>query len=434
MKTKILFILLLSTVNAWAQRELEIEDRSKDRAVFGGTGNEACVTVSAPQNIKPFFLSQNEQKTPAKIDSIGTDVNYHLVFDASPGRERREIAIYVNGYTPVPLKWTLSPKQQLNYYIFDRDSILDNCYNQLMREGMNLLKSGMYEDARQKYESVKGCSKIEDEAKVDNQIALIDSVLLWRNIADADFDRSNYAGAIENFQKIFIKNPSDEYIKNRLADVRIKQREDCAVTFRMAESYFEKKDYKQAQSLYEKIIARSCNESSQALEKLHHIELTKELPHALTYEFSKNTAIGLSTGNYKEHKSSGYFTLRLNVDLFELVRTKGDEQLRPELNVSFGWTLKLVKPVWIFFGPGYTGVGEYKPESEEETGENEETKLSLKINHAVSPEIGLLGKIKITDEIGIVMRYTFQYRFALEKESIDHIGQTRHVLGIGFCF
>ena len=154
----------------------------------------------------------------------------------------------------------------------------------------------------------------------------------------------------------------------------------------------------------------------------------------MTYEISHNTPIGLSTGNYKDHKSSGYFTIRLNSDLFELARTAGDEKLKPELNISFGWTIKIINPVWIFFGPGYTGVGQYVAKKDNVAQENGEKKLDLKIGNAVSPEVGLLGKIIITDQIGIALRYTYQYRFALDKDMQDYIGKSRHVFGIGICF
>jgi hypothetical protein len=195
--------------------------------------------------------------------------------------------------------------------------------------------------------------------------------------------------------------------------------------FRTAESYFEERNYQRAQPLYEKVIERSCNESSIAYERLQAMSVKH--PHVLTCEFALNTPFGISSGNYKDHKVSGYFTLRFNSELFELLRTAEDEKLKPELNVSFGWTVKVIKPVWVFFGPGYTGVGKYIVESDDD-------KLKLKINHAISPEVGLLGKIVLADKIGIALRYTFQYRFALEKENIDYIGKTRHVLGIGFCF
>jgi hypothetical protein len=122
----------------------------------------------------------------------------------------------------------------------------------------------------------------------------------------------------------------------------------------------------------------------------------------------------------------------LNKEVFEAARTNLDSVAKPELNVSFGWTIKIVKPVWIFFGPGYTGVGKYIDDKADSV--NNEEILKLKISHAVSPEIGLVCKIPLAEKIGITLRYTFQYRFAMNKEEIDYIGKTRQVFGIGLCF
>ena len=422
------FTLLFVTLNGFSQRRLEYEDRSMENAVFGGEANEACVTISSSKTIIPLFYTNNIQKQPAKIDTIGANVNYHLVFDARPGRESRTINIHVDGYPPLSMQWFLTPKQQMNYYIFDRDSILDKCYNQLMREGMNLFTSGMYEEAMEKYEAIKGCPETGDETKVYAQIALIDSIQQWRMMADAAFARSDYANAILDCQKILEKNPKDEYNRNRLTEARQQQREDCAAIFRIAQNYFENKDYASAQLLYEKIVDKSCNESPLALEKLQIIHTKKQRPHALTYEYANNVPIGFSSGTYKDYASGAYFTLRFNSNLIELVRTENDTTLRPELNVSFGWTFKVVKqaPVWIFLGPGYTGITRYVPDDEGD--------LKLKFYHAVSPEVGLLGKIPLTKGLGVALRYTFQYRFALDKETIKDIGEIRHVFGVGFCF
>ncbi len=158
----------------------------------------------------------------------------------------------------------------------------------------------------------------------------------------------------------------------------------------------------------------------------------KKLNHVLTYEFEKDVSIGFSTGKYNDNKSGGYFTLRANKGAFEAIRSNLDADARPELDLSFGWTIKIVKPMWIFFGPGYTGVGKYLP-GVTSSGLTEE-KLKLNIIHAVSPEAGVMCKIPLARKIGIAFRYTFQYRFALDKKEIDYIGKNRHVFGVGFCF
>jgi len=148
-------------------------------------------------------------------------------------------------------------------------------------------------------------------------------------------------------------------------------------------------------------------------------------------------------GKYKKG-GAAYFSLRLNSSLFETMRNNYENAVRPELNISTGATIKVYNPIWIFFGPGYTGVGEWFYTNSTEDSGSSNPDLSNKntpvftVYSAISPEIGLLGKIG-----PVVLRYTFQYRFALEigntenndKLSIqDYIGTIRHVIGVGFCF
>jgi len=429
MRTFALITLFFMVFCTFAQRPLEPIEQTKEGEVFPmGKNTYARITISTEINIQPYFKSMDVLLTPVEIDTLGKKVFYHLHLDAKRF-PKTNLEIIVDGFSPLNLIFdNLQPNQWLRYNVFDPDVTIVDCYNQLMREGSNLLQKGMYEEARKKYESIKNvCSKVENEEEINKKITLLNSILMWRNLGEANYTRSDYTGAIENFEKILEQNPEDKYIGNRLTEAQTKQREDCVANFKMAEIFFSEKDYNSAQPLYEKTIEKSCNEMAQAIGRLQEIRMKAKRPHVLTWEFSQNTPIGLSTGDYKEHKSSGYFTIRLNSDLFELARTDGDEKLKPELNVSFGWTIKVIKPVWVFFGPGYTGVGQYLSKDGKE-------KLELKINNAVSPEAGLLGRIIIANKVGIALRYTYQYRFALEKEAQNDVGKTRHVFGIGFCF
>jgi hypothetical protein len=201
-------------------------------------------------------------------------------------------------------------------------------------------------------------------------------------------------------------------------------------TFSTAEAYFLENDYNNAEDLYNQVVAQYCAASASAIRRLQEIRIKRQLPHVLTYEYAKNASIGISTGNYKDNHVAAYFTLRLNPAVFELLRDDQKEKDKPELNVSFGWTFKTIKPVWLFFGPGYTAVSENI--YDETDIDREDPKL--KIYHAISPEAGILCKFNLSGKIGVALRYTYQYRFALKKEQEDYIGKIRHVFGAGFCF
>jgi len=432
---KIIFTSLFTIVfslTILAQRPLTAVDRSQPNDTYLGLNKFACITISAPGTLHPLFYEGDEKKLPEKTDSTGSDINYHLKFEIVKGYERNKITIQANGFEPLTLNFWLNPNQQLKYYIFDADSTIVDCYNQLTREAMSLFRSGLYKEAKTKYEAAKTCSNIPRENDIDIRLVLIDSISTWKTLGEVAFNTSNFLDAIKWYQKAFTQNPDDKFIEKCLSQSMIVQNENCTVNFETAEKYFEDRDYVNAEMLYKKVIELRCVNAQYAIQKIREINNFKQLSHVLTFEAEKDVPIGLSSGRYNEHMSGGYFTLRVNEEAFEAIRSNLGADARPELNVSFGWTIKIVKPVWIFFGPGYTGVGKYLP-ADASTGSADE-KLKLNISHAVSPEIGLMCKIPLSRKIGIAFRYTFQYRFALDKQEIDFIGKNRHVFGAGICF
>ncbi len=432
---KKIFTCLFFTVvslGIFAQRPLTAIDRSQPNDTYLGQNKFACVSISAPKTLHPLFYEGDSKKLPETTDSTGLDISYQLKFEIVKGYERNKITIHANGFEPLALNFWLNPNQQLSYYVFDADSTIVDCYNQLTREATSLFRSGLYNEARKKYEAVNTCSNVPAENDIDVRIALIDSIFTWKTLGEVAFNTSDFLEAIKWYRKIFTVNPDDKFIGGCLSQAMVAQNENCRGNFETAEKYFEDRDYVNAEMLYKKVIELRCVNEQYAIQKIREINSFKQLSHVLTFETEKDVPLGLSTGRYNENKSGGYFTLRVNEEVFEAVRSNLDTKARPELNVSFGWTIKLIKPLWIFFGPGYTGVGKYQP-GKASPGSTEE-KLKLDISHAVSPEIGLTCKIPLTKKIGIAFRYTLQYRFALDKEEIDFIGKNRNIFGVGFCF
>jgi hypothetical protein len=213
--------------------------------------------------------------------------------------------------------------------------------------------------------------------------------------------------------------------------------DNCKVFFDGAELHFANGDYAEARKLYERVLLMSCPRSTEASVRLVDIQKieydrTKRI-QVIAYEFGVgtapvnkiNTPIGITAGAYKEKKFSGYFSLSLSTSLFAALQKDYDKSEKSEFNVSAGWTtMRLQAPVWGFFGIGYTGVSKWDWDDLSDSG-----KPTLYMRNAVSPELGLLGKIG-----PLALRYTFQYRFALNKEEQDEIGKMRHVFGIGICF
>ena len=430
-KTFFLLMLLLNSTLLFSQRNLAIEDRSDVFAVFRSE-TEAKLVITCSEDIPLTFTYQNKIFEPAEIDTLAGNINYKFVLGTQ--YRRRVISIHAKNYNPLNLTiGKLEAKQVLTYYVGNPDAIID-CYYELIKEGLKLFRDGMYEDARNKYEMAKDCKDKLDKTEHEEKIKAIDSILIWRGIADAYYDRQDYASAVLYYRKIYTINSGDKYTVNKIAEGQSKESERCEINFLEANRLFKKRKYHEAKKLYEEVIARSCFNIAETTDKLRRTEMKiedkEQLAKVLVYEVAENTPIGISTGKYK-NRARGYFSLRFNPDLFKALNSEIDYNIKPELNVSFGWTIRTVKPVFIFFGPGYTGLGQYAYDENDVEGVDTP---SLKIYHAVSPEIGLLGKIKINKNVGIALRYTFQYRFAIEKKTEDYIGNMRHIGGIGLCF
>jgi len=273
----------------------------------------------------------------------------------------------------------------------------------------------------------------------------IDSIMVLKVEADKYYDMLLYKDAMNSYQKIVSYNIDDEYAQTRAKEAENKYNTDCKVYYDGAELHFANGNYAEAKKLYEMVVASSCPKATEANIRLVNIQKIEydrsKRIHVIAYEFSPspslenpdhpddpintNTLIGITAGSYKEKLFSGYVSLRFSTSIFAAMQKDYDKSPRSELNLSAGWTtMKLQIPVWGFFGVGYTGVGDWDYDDL-----NEDGNPSFRINSAISPEVGVLGKLG-----PVALRYTFQYRFSLDKDRQDFIGKTRHVFGIGICF
>ncbi|NDV46763.1 hypothetical protein D0T49_06855 [Paludibacter sp. 221] len=445
MKKLLLFcVLLFNVIFVFSQRTLIIEDKSTDYSVFGGAGDEAGVIISAKEDIPLTFVFNYKPLEPLKIDTIASIVSYHFKFKAGAGNSRRLITINVKNYRAIELTVTLSPKQLKEFLVRDPSAETLDCFYQLTKEAEELFQRAMYAQAKDKYRLATECYDYREDSDIKQRIAVIDSLTHYKSIGDIFYNMGSYAESTNAYQRVLDYNRSDTYATGRFVDSRIKQQENCSNYYVTAENYYLEKDYEKAKELYTKILNMSCDKSLEASNRLiamdNYMTKKRERARVLVYEYGhnfnvkgnhkENAPIGFSTGNYKEKRAGGYFSLHTNTDLFETIRSNVTETSRPELNVSFGWTIKIVKPVWIFLGPGYTAVGKF---SEWEEGDDSKgltfNDLKFNIHHAVSPEAGVLCKIG-----PVAVRYTFQYRFSFNYEQLDWVGKYKHYFGLGMCF
>ena len=438
--TILTLFLFFTFTYSFAQRNLEAKEKTEALSVFtdknmslDASAGQAGAVISCPITLNLTF-SSNVDRT---VDVYNTEERgglryYYLRFIVGrfqgASYDNRTLEVMASGFLPLRIPIRLSPSESKSFEVFDPNATVGvGCFYQFFNEAAELFKQAFYIEAQEKYKLSLECTDAPSNVNVRERISDIDTILSLRVKADEAFDQQNFGTALEIYQRIFSLNNEDQYANKRLSESRVKYLEFCNNYFNNAEGYFSSGRYDEARKLYEMIIAQACpkiTEASLRLVDIRNIEASRlQRAQVINYEYAQNAPIGLSVGRYREDKIRAYFSLRFNTDIFEALRKEQAKNL-PEANASFGGTIMAVKPVWVFAGLGYTGVGTWK---EEDLETDEDARYIF--HHAISPEIGVLGKIG-----PVVLRYTFQYRFALEKEFQDDIGKVKHVFGIGICF
>lgn len=448
-KLTLFLTLLLAGSMAYAQGVLQVTDVSQPNDVYSSANDEAAVIIRCHESIPlRFSSSMDKSATPFQTELQGTDSVYYIAFPTGNRYRGRELMIIARGYSPVVISLELQPKQLMSFQVIDPNAMVDaGCYREHRNKGVQEIKNMNYEEARTQFVIARECSDV-DQDENEKNIALADSLILFRANGEEAYKLLDYAEASKQYSKVLALNPYDTYASNRNSLCMQKFTQECAAIFSKAEYYYTEKDYTKAKELYEQVIEKECvTNLAIATERLNTINSAqrakKDHSRVLTYEYRKDVPVGFSTGSYNMHKTGGFFQLDLNSRVFDAIRGDcqyGDEKF-PEMNVGFGWTIKIVSPVWIHFGPGVTGkmyYGAYKadcfptkgygePSLLEEGDDANPTKMNVGI--AVSPVIGLTAKYSY-----FAFRLNYQYRWAVQSKLQDFIGKSRLSFGVGVAF
>jgi tetratricopeptide (TPR) repeat protein len=404
----------------------------KDTEVINAGGAQSGITVFCTNTLSLSFDSNVDRTVDVyNKEERGGLTYYYIRFTVGRFRgtnyDGRVLEVLAPGFLPLKIKLDLQPSESKSYEIYDPNATVGvGCFYENFNAATELFKKSLYTEAKEKFNLSKACTDYQESANVGYILEAIDSILVLRTRGDYFFDLSNYNEAYNAYQKAIGYNSSDEYALARSRESRGKIDEICTNYFNEAESYFYQGKYQEALPLYEKMLDLSCSNNRavnlRLLETRKNIVDRQQRAQVVLYEAADNTLYGLSYGKYSQLKFGSYISLRFNAELFKAISGKDDnEEAQPEVNLSFGWTRMLIPEAGLFLGLGYTGVGKWS--------KNDADGLQHTLFHAVSPEAGLLFKLG-----PIAIRYTFQYRFALDNENQDYIGRIRHVGGIGICF
>lgn len=462
------FMLIGSMLHA--QNVLEVKDVSQPNDVYSSPNDEAAILVRCPQSIPLKFVSSMDKSAdPFRTELQGSDSVYYIAFPTGSRYRGRQLTISSSGYDPVYIELDLQPKQLLSFKVSDPNALVDaGCYRTHRNKGVNEIKNSNYDEARNQFVIARECSDC-DKKENEANIALVDSLITFRKKGDAAYELLDYVTAGDYYSKILALNAYDNYASNRNTLCVQNYTEECTSFFTKAEFYYSEKEYDKAKELYQKVVDKDCRNVSLAIERLNSISslqrAKKDHARVFTYEYRKDVPLGFSIGRYNMHKAGGFFQLDFNKYVFDAMRKDcryGQDKF-PELNMSFGWTIKIANPVWIHFGPGFTGkmyFGTYADKKYPKKGYGKEEWQYLNIKEmggealvetvdkldqapeqykdawtkanyafAISPVVGLTAKYSY-----FALRVTYQYRWSVEKDLQDFIGSSRFSIGVGVAF
>ena len=436
LKFLLLFFSLAYSVS-YAQRNLEVKEKTEGLSIFTDKdtsidAGQAGAVISCPITLNLTFASNVDRTIDVyNIDERGDVRYYYLRFIVGRFRgasyDNRILEVIVSGFRPLRFPLNLSPSESKHFEIFDPNATVGvGCFYQFFNEGIELFKQAFYIEAQEKYRTSLECTDAPPNVNVRERMSDIDTILVYRAKAYEAFDAQDFKLAMECYERIYALNNDDGYINQRLSELRLQYFDQCNNYFTTAETYYANRQFNEAREMYQMILNQNCPkiaEASQRLNEMLKFEIARaDRAQVINYEFAQNTPIGISVGRYWENKIRYYVSMRFNLDIWGALMKNNDEAEKPEVNVSGGLNVMTIRPIWVFAGIGYTGVGTWDWVEKTE-------KYRLHLHDAISPEIGLLGKIGPA-----VLRYTFQYRFPFDGDYLFHIGRTKHVFGIGVCF
>ena len=483
------FLLLFGMVTntIMAQYNIVVQDISLSNELYPNNGDSALIMVRGHKSIElEFYLSKDRQSSkvqilrPSKTElDSSEDSVYRFVFPTGEKYRGQTLTISAIGGNSVPVDIDLGPKEVKTYRVSRPFGfIVERCYTKHRDKALEETEKGNYEGALEELRFANDCFD-KDSVDFNENIAKVNNYRRTRRDGDKAFEKRKYKEASDHYKEL--------YLQNRLDTLSIKQYNECQkyLSYECSRLYdkalqsYESKDYLNARDLL-----RTVFQEAEQLDDVYNREKYKSdanewiniitfeyermkrrderrsrFKHSLTYEYRKETPFGFSYSTLKDQKMGGFFQLDLNSMVFEEIRSEckyGDTKFA-EINTAFGWTKKLFKYAWIHYGPGLTckfyhgtykgskypkiGYGESDLLDSSYMGEDvslpkdeipekyEEGWKQRNLAIAISPVVGIDLKFQF-----IVLRFSYQHRFATPAKLGDFIERNRISFGIGVAF
>ena len=466
-KTFLMLIMSMLSAGAMAQNNMTYEDESVIGDAYASSGDTARVIIRCHDSMPLTFSSRVDGGSvePYRVTQEGSYNLYDFRFPTDAADDelrllsRRVLVVFAKDHNNLEIKLPLVSKQCVKLRVWDPDdNKLNSPYIRFRNEAFEEYKKMNYQKARQLFVQAGSMSDA-DQAEAIKNVNMVDSIIYYRQLADNAFEAAQFMDAYKYYNNVLSLNNDDSYALDKKQESTNHYRSVCDIAYQKAEYMFNEKQYEEARKQYQIMVDEKCYDNfpvySTVQSRLNFIDeiIKSKKSHAtvITYEWRKDTPIGFHVGKYKDHKWGGFFQLDLNTKIFEMSRSNAKFGDKPEANISFGWTVKLVKPVWLFFGPGATAKmyhGKFLenkyPGDDYEFGQlvkyetdyldpkekgTDDYHTKVNTSFAISPVVGLLVKYSY-----FAVRATYQYRFSLKKELEDFMGKSFFSFGIGLAF
>lgn len=484
-KSFLCVFLSFCAISISAQNILEITDVSQPNDVFSSENDKACVVIKCNHSIPlTFDSSMDKSATPWTTDIEGSDSCYYIAFPTGSDYRGRVLSIMSPGYKTVKIPLELQPKQLLTFMAIDPNSQVDaGCYRGHRNKGMEELRNLNYQEARVQFAVARECSDV-DTLENNRNLEIVDSLMFYRQKADALFNLQNYKEALYCYAAMLKLNPYDTYARDQsLLSIENSEKE-CATNFERAEYYYKEKEFDKATEYYNKVVEKGCTQMTEATKRLNFITAYRRRKanhsNVFTYEYTLDMPIGFQYGRYNMHKAGGFIALSLSPKIFKAMRKDCGLYDFPEVSIKFGWTFKIANPVWAFIGPGFnmkmwTGDyysvddnGQWVPKNSggtvdearlKDTAErgfpfqkDENGSKIFDANSRLDPSQANLDNDKLTEDhshfgfaipvtAGVTVKYSYfafrlayEYRFSIEKRLEKFFGPHRITIGVGVAF
>ena len=165
----------------------------------------------------------------------GNDSIYYIEFPTGSRYRGRQLSIKSPGYNTVTISLEdLKPKQAVTLLAVDPNSMVDaGCYRGHRNRGLEELKKMNYNEARIQFEVATECSDV-DTIENNENLALVDSIIYYRNKAELLFKMHNYREAANLYKKVLMYKSYDSYANDRQAECMLKYVDECSMTMEQA--------------------------------------------------------------------------------------------------------------------------------------------------------------------------------------------------------